>query len=130
MTRIDIEFAIIGIINQKLEQRTNSGQPIVITETEIQTYGHSLEVATGLAILNNFYPDDIKAFLETGRYQGLFKKTYNGQTCYEFMPEKLRHMSSYPNITAALMERMDPRLNYPMPVIEASGLLKILESEN
>ena len=63
MTRIDIEFAVIGVINKKLEQRTDCGQPIMITEVEIQKWGHSVEIASGLAVLNNFYPDDIKTFL-------------------------------------------------------------------
>ena len=129
MTCVEIDFIVISLLHWKMQQQL-VGEDILINPDEIWDWRRPIECATGLAISNAFQWDDIEKFLRYGKERDLFQPLKDEKNNFKFDKNKLSRMSAWPNASACLMDFFDPRLNYPMEVIEASGLIPVLESKD
>lgn len=88
-----------------------------------------MEQKTSLAVLNGFTPEQITQFLDTSPlFQRDWQETDSeGNPVYTLKTMALKKMKPYPDIPFCLFVAWDPVLNYPMELIEASGLLPVLE---
>lgn len=118
MTRIDLDFAIAGVLLTKLQ---NAGvREIRVTATEIIKFGAFLEQTTGIAVLNGFTPEAVTRKLQGSQ---LFVQTYHAN-CEEPIYQvnmNCRNIHSMPE--QAIVDALDPPLNYPMDVLEAANIL-------
>lgn len=113
MIRLDPDIAVIGLVNYLLRAHEDPE----LGFDNICAYTRSLEDQTGLAVLHGFTPEGLRAFL--ARHPDLFEARSGGKfrfshTAYDaaLSPE---HIS---RIVADLVNRLDPRMNYPMKLLE------------
>ena len=129
MTRMDLDFAIIATVRKKLDDEND---PPAITPDDVLATTRRLEAITGVAVLNNFHRDDVERFLKTKCAYGehIFIETAMNSNEYVVNSAAIRYDRAYPNKILCLLDILDPRLNYPMEVIEASGILPDLETDD
>lgn len=121
MIRVQLEFVIIALVHEKLEK--NEDVSITISAGEVIKWGGKMEEKFGMAILNDFRPDEIVPFLRQSQY---FRE---GKVAFSLNEDALVRFPDYPNITACLFEALNPRLNYPMELLRETGLLSSIENK-
>lgn len=113
MVRLDPDIAVIGLINHLL--RTHEEPELDFDK--ICAYTRSLEDRTGLAVLHGFTPEGLRAFLAL--HPDLFESRSGGKFRFSHAAYDAALFPEYiDRIVAGLVNRLDPRMNYPMRLLE------------
>ncbi len=114
MVRLDPDIAVIGLINHLLRAHEEPE----LDFDKICAYTRSLEDRTGLAVLHGFTPEGLRAFLAL--HPDLFESRSGGKFRFSRAAYDAALFPEYiDRIVAGLVNRLDPRMNYPMRLLEA-----------
>lgn len=117
MVKMQKDFAVIATTNALIDQ----GETRINAET-VKQFTRDLETKTGVAVINDFTEESLNMFFRLN--PEYFKRTYDKDAAenplYEIRNE------SYRNIVDHMIKHFDPSINYPMEILDASGMLKVL----
>lgn len=114
MIRLDPDIAVIGLINHLLRAHDDPE----LDFDKICAYTRSLEDRTGLAVLHGFTPEGLRAFL--ARHPDLFESRSGGKFRFSYAAYDAALPTEHiAMIVSDLVDRLDPRMNYPMRLLEA-----------
>ena len=126
MVSIDLDIAVIGAVGELL----STGKEPVLSSAVVCEYTRMLEERSGLAVLNHFTREDVGRFLrdspffEVSEYSEPMKYKLKGCRDVSVLTEP-----GILRILRKLMDAYDPRLNYPMELLEDMRLISVLEAD-
>lgn len=112
MTMLSKEMAVIGLITNRAKK--NGINNVSFTLGEVLSYNDYLDRVSGIGVLNDFSPSSLEELLDS-MYPVIYKVGNRYVLRYSFR--------SISELVSWLTYVLDPRINYPVPILKETCIL-------